>query len=239
MRVGGGIVGEEGIERRVEGLDLLAIVVEGVRVERGEERVARRRDGGGHFAHGMGQTVAEEVRLHLGVRGVPQCHEQGVEGCGGREEHEGQRALRGVGDGLAAALNGQRRSEPCCAEECGVAGEERKGERRGIDGDGIVNGVVGVSVVGDPDGGLLHVEEGLREEEGGVPTVTAWRMRCTRALSVISFSSVIVSSWSPPMDRVIHFWLSHEQVYAMDSPLTVKVTISASTATDWLWWKWG
>lgn len=41
MRVGGGIVGEEGIERRVEGLDLLAIVVEGVRVERGEERVAR------------------------------------------------------------------------------------------------------------------------------------------------------------------------------------------------------
>lgn len=41
MRVGGGIVSEEGIERHVEGLDLLAIVVEGVRVERGEERVAR------------------------------------------------------------------------------------------------------------------------------------------------------------------------------------------------------
>ena len=70
MRVGGRIVGEEGIERCVEGLDLLAIVVEGVRVERGEERVARRRDGGGHFAHGMGQTVAEEVRLRLGVRGA-------------------------------------------------------------------------------------------------------------------------------------------------------------------------
>ena len=41
MRFGGGIVGEERIERRVDGLDLLAIVVEGVRVERGEERVAR------------------------------------------------------------------------------------------------------------------------------------------------------------------------------------------------------
>lgn len=173
MRVRGGIVSEEGIERRVEGLDLLAIVVEGVRVERGQERVARRRDGGGHFAHGVGQTVAEEVGLRLGVMGGSQRHGQGVEGCGGGEEHEGQRALRGVGDGLAAPLSGQRRGEPCDVEDGGVTGEERKGERRGIDGDSVVNAVVGVSVVGNCDGGLLHVEQGLREEEGRGPTATA------------------------------------------------------------------